>query len=248
MKRTILFTLSVFLLTGIGFAQNIKTLDKSKRPQQPGEMMMKLDKQYSKEDIEKLTNELEKSKQLKKAIVPMTKYQQFAGTIAEEYIIAELLKNPNWEIKGISYKGVEKKLVVLPSEGGYEKDTFPYTFTTTSGKKVITCEYDFQNIELSAAVALWNSEVMKAKYPEFIGTAAEEYIKAELAKNIDWKIKDISFKGARKQFIMPSEGSGYEKDVYPYTFITTSGETIITCVDKKDSDKMQSAIKTWKNK
>ena len=258
MKRTTLFTLSIFLITGIGFAQNIKTLDKSKMPQPPGEMMIKLDKQYSKEDLEKLTTkelkeltkELEESKQQKKAKTPMTKYPQFAGTIAEEYIRAELVKNPNWEIKGISYNGVKKKFVIMPSEGGYEKDTFPYTLTTTSGKKVITCEYDFQNHEMSAAVSLWVSDVMKAKYPEFIGTAAEGYIKTELKKNIDWQIKDISFKGAKKELaVMPSEGSGYGNIVYhPYTLITTSGEKIIVCGDKNNSDKMQIAIKTWENK
>ena len=259
MKRTILFTLSICLITGIGFAQNIKTSENSESPKHSGEMMMKLDNhnKYSKEDLEELTKEelielkkeLEESKQQKMSKVPMKKYLQFAGTVAEEYIKTELAKNPNWEIKGISYNGVKKKTIIMPSEGVSERDTFPYTFTTTSGKKVITCEYDFQHYEMSAAISKWANEIMKAKYPEFIGTAAEVDIRAELKKNVDWQIKDISFQGAKKKTnIMPSEGSIYTKIVYPYTFVTTSGEKVITCVDKTDCKKMESAIKTWKNK
>ena len=253
MKKTTLFALSVFLMTGIGFAQNIKTLEKGKKPQHPSEMIMKLDNnKYSKEELEKLTiedlkklkKELEEAEQQKTAQIQ--KYSQFAGTIAEEYIKTELAKNPNWEIKGISFNGVKKKTIIIPSEGVSERDTFPYTFTTTSGKKVITCEYDFQHYVMAEAVSLWSNEIMKAKYSEFVGTVAEEYIKTELGKNVDWQIKDIS--SDKKGLVTMMLEGGYENPFGRYTFVSTSGEYLINCNNKIDSEKMESAIKAWKNK
>ena len=249
MKKTILFTLSIFLIAGMGFAKNVKTYDNSKDPKHYGEMMIKIDNQYSQKDSEKLKKELEEAKQQKTAKAPMVKYPQFAGTIAEEYIKTELAKNSNWEIKGVSYNGTQKKFVMEPSTGGYYKDIFSYTFTTTSGKKVLTCEYEWEKDKMSSAVSVWASDIMKAKYPEFIGTDAQKDIKNALSKNVDWQIKDIIFLGPKKKtIIMPSEGSGYETKVYLYKFITNSGTMDITCKHKEDSNKMQAAIKVWKNK
>ena len=153
MKRTILFALSICLITGIGFAQNIKTSDKSKSSQRPGEMMIKnqsaADELKKELELKHMTLEeyedyaFEKSNKYFKE-----KYPQFANTCpdAEALIKKELFKNPNWKIKEIIFRGQNP---LITSEAHY-------LVKSTSGEKEIVC-YGRGRDYMNNAIYMWKN-------------------------------------------------------------------------------------------
>ncbi len=85
-------------------------------------------------------------------------------------------------------------------------------------------------------------ELIKQLYPMFIKTEAESYIKSQLAKDPNWRIKDIRFVEMREERLGGSMDM-YTENYYIFKITSTSGEKEIRA--RNSWGGLLSAISSW---